>query len=211
MANAITSLRLVLLFILVMMIYLAPPHWQLGNGLLLVVIIALDGVDGYVARRRGETSLFGSVYDIAVDRVVENVLWIVLADLDLVPMWVALVFITRSLMVDSIRGQGIVQGKAPFELTQSRLGQVLVAGRFMRGLYGTVKATTYAWILLFQPAPALYPEFWARWGDSVQAVSLTLVHVSVALCLIRGLPVLVEFYWGQGSGRSALGAAERKV
>jgi len=30
-----------------------------------------------------------------VDRVVENVLWIVLAYLSLVPPWVAIVFITR--------------------------------------------------------------------------------------------------------------------
>ena len=100
MANLITLSRFLLLFLLVASAYSAPPVWQLGNAPLLFLIIALDGVDGYVARKRNETSVFGSIFDIAIDRVVENVLWVVLADLGLVPIWVAIVFITRSSIVD---------------------------------------------------------------------------------------------------------------
>ena len=85
MANLITLLRFLLLFLLVAMAYWASPHLQMINAPLLVLIIALDGLDGWVARRRGETSVFGSIFDIAVDRVVENVLWIVLGDLGLDP------------------------------------------------------------------------------------------------------------------------------
>ena len=51
------------------------------------------GILGYVSMSK--VSLFGSIYDIAANRVVENVLWVVLANLDLVPVWVALVFVTR--------------------------------------------------------------------------------------------------------------------
>ncbi len=194
MANLITSIRFVLLFILVAMAYLAPPHWQLVNPVLLLVIIALDGLDGYVARKRGESSAFGSAYDIAVDRVVENVLWIVLADLELVPIWVSLVFITRGILVDTIRAQGMQEGKTAFEMMRSPLGRFLVSGRFMRGFYGAVKAVTFAWVLLFQPIPTLYPEFWSQWADVVDAVTHVLVYVSVAVCLIRGVPVVWEFY-----------------
>jgi len=95
MANLITLSRFLLLFVLVALAVQAPPTWQLVDAPLLVLIIALDGIDGYVARRRGEASAFGSIFDIVVDRVVENVLWIVLAYLSLVPLWVAIVFITR--------------------------------------------------------------------------------------------------------------------
>jgi CDP-diacylglycerol---glycerol-3-phosphate 3-phosphatidyltransferase len=103
MANLITLLRFLLLFLLVAMAYWASPSMQLVNAPLLVLIIALDGLDGWVARRRGETSVFGSIFDIAVDRVVENVLWIVLGDLGLIPIWVAIVFIVRGAIVDAIR------------------------------------------------------------------------------------------------------------
>jgi CDP-diacylglycerol--glycerol-3-phosphate 3-phosphatidyltransferase len=206
MANMITSLRFMLLFLLVAMIYLAPPPWQLLNPLLLILIIALDGLDGYVARRRGESTLFGSVYDIAVDRIVECTLWIVLADVGLVPLWVALVFITRGVLVDSIRGQAATRGIGAFEMMRSSLGRFLVAGRLMRGLYGAVKAIAYAWILLFQPVPALWPAWWGEWADPVQAVTGVLVYVALAMCLVRGVPVVVEFYLAEGQSRKARAA-----
>jgi len=60
-----------------------------------LIIIALDGVDGCVAHNRGEISLFGSIFDIAADRMVESVLWLVLANQDLVPVWVTILFLTR--------------------------------------------------------------------------------------------------------------------
>lgn len=194
MANLITSARFALLFLLVSMVYLAPPRWQLIDPLLLILIIALDGVDGYVARRRGEASVFGSVYDIAVDRAVENILWIVLADVELVPVSIALLFITRGILVDTVRGQSIAQGIGAFEMMRSPLGRILVAGRFMRGLYGTAKGFAFSWILLIQPLRALLPEFWARWNDVINLITYSLVFVAVVLCLARGIPVLVEFY-----------------
>jgi CDP-diacylglycerol--glycerol-3-phosphate 3-phosphatidyltransferase len=199
MANLITSFRFMLVFVLVAMIYLAPPAWQLVNPLFLIFIITLDAIDGYVARRRGENTVFGSVYDIAVDRVVENILWIVLADMDLVPVWVALVFVTRGLLVDSIRGQAANRGVGAFEMMRSPLGRFLVAGRFMRGFYGTLKAVTFAWILLFQPVPVLFPDFWAQWAAPLGMVSLSLVYFSVIICLVRGIPVFLEFYRSEGT------------
>ena len=197
MANLITLARFLLLFLVVAMAYWAPPQWQLLNAPLLLVIIALDGVDGYVARKRRETSVFGSIFDIAVDRVVENVLWVVLAHLDLVPIWVALVFIVRGTIVDSIRYAAISQGETAFGMMQSSLGRLLVAGRFMRGLYGSLKAVTFAWILLIQPWPALDPATWAAWSELTGIVTTALVHASVALCILRGAPVVLEFVIAQ--------------
>ena len=201
MANLITSGRFILLFLLVAMAYFAPPAVQLLNPVLMIVIIALDGVDGYVARKRGETSVFGSVYDIIVDRVVENVLWVVLADLDLVPVWIAIVFITRGLMVDTVRSHAAAQGQSAFGMMRSPVGRFLVAGRFMRGFYGTVKACAFAWILAFQPVPQLWPAFWAQWAPTVLGVTALLVYVSVGVCLLRGVPVLMEFYWSRPTVR----------
>lgn len=194
MANLITSGRFLLLFLLVAMAYFAPPAAQLFNPLLLIVIIVLDGVDGYVARKRNETSVFGSVYDIIVDRVVENVLWVVLADLDLVPVWVAIVFITRGLMVDTVRSHAASEGESAFGMMRTPLGRFLVAGRFMRGVYGTVKAFAFGWILAFQPVPELWPSFWSGWSHPITVIGAALVYVSVAVCVLRGIPVLAEFY-----------------
>lgn len=193
MANLITLLRLLLIFPLVAMVYRAPADWQLLSVPLLYLIIALDGLDGYVARRRRETSVFGSIFDIAVDRVIEYVLWAVLGHLGLVPMWVALVFIVRGTLVDSIRYAAISEGETAFGMMRSPLGRFLVAGRFMRAMYGALKAVTFGWVLLLQPLPSLAPGLWAEWAAVLSVTTLVLVYLSVLVCLVRGVPVLVEF------------------
>jgi CDP-diacylglycerol--glycerol-3-phosphate 3-phosphatidyltransferase len=193
MANMITLLRFLLLFLLVAMAYWASPHMQMVNAPLLVLIIALDGLDGWVARRRGETSVFGSIFDIAVDRVVENVLWIVLGDLGLIPMWVAIVFIVRGAIVDTIRYAAISRGETAFGMLRTPIARTLVAARWMRGGYGVVKAATFGWVLMLQPLPTLYPHAWAQWSPMLQSITTALVLTSVAFCLVRGLPVIAEF------------------
>lgn len=192
MANLITVSRLPLLFLLVWLAYVGAPAWKLALAPMVLFIFILDAIDGWVARRRGESSVFGAVIDIAVDRVVENVLWVVLAHLGLVPVWVPLLFLTRGILVDSLRSKGVASGVTPFAMMRTPLGQWLVAGRPMRLVYGVVKATAFTWLLLLLPLPEVAPVLWAAWGGVMQGVGTALVNASVALCLLRGLPVLVE-------------------
>lgn len=205
MANLITLVRLVLLFVLVAMTYRAPPEWQLLDAPLLLLVIGLDGIDGWVARRRGETSAFGAIFDIAADRTVEYVLWIVLADLGFVPIWVALVFVVRGTVVDAIRYGAVLEGESPFGMMRSRWGRMLVAGRFMRGFYGVLKALAFALILLLQPLDVLAPAWWAPWREATWLLADGLVLASVAVCLLRGVPVIAEFARSHGATDPASG------
>lgn len=194
MANLITLSRLILLWIVIMVAYMAPPIWQLANVLLLIVVFVTDGLDGYVARKRSETSLFGALFDIAADRIVELTLWIVLADLDMIPIWVPLVYITRGVMVDAIRASDAESTRSePFAMMQSPLGRWLVAGRFMRAFYAVLKAVAFCWLLLIMPLPELLPGIWAEWGWLLSGAGLFMVYLSVLICLARGIPVMVEF------------------
>lgn len=198
MANLITLSRFLLLFVLVALALKASPAWQLANAPLLVLIIALDGIDGYVARRRGETSTFGSVFDIMVDRVVENVTCLVLAYLNLLPLWVAILFLTRGIIVDSIRYRAVAEGESVFGMMRSRWGRLLVAGRFARGLYGALKLAAFGWLFLIQPWPALYPELWNAWKATLAAAGDILVFATVIMCVARAVPVVIEYLWAEG-------------
>ena len=51
MANFITFIRLILLFVLVLSIYWADPSWQRANMPLLFFIMVLDALDGWTAER----------------------------------------------------------------------------------------------------------------------------------------------------------------
>jgi len=193
MANLITLSRLLLLFVLVIIAYQAPPALQLLNVPLLGTIFLMDAFDGYIARLRNETSQFGALFDIAADRIVENVLWVVMADLNLVPVWVTILFITRSFLVDTIRSYGASRGQTPFGMMETRLGRFLVAGRTLRLLYGIAKALTFGYLLLIYPLPAVAPGLYAALEPEIDWCKDLLVYTSVILCVIRALPVLGEF------------------
>ena len=191
MANAITLSRLVLLIIVLLIAYFGGPVLQLANVLLLILMFVGDAIDGPVARARGEETRFGAVLDIACDRAVEYVLWVALADLDAIGLWVPVLFLLRGTVVDGMRG-AVSAGDTPFSMMQSRLGRFLVAGRFMRGFYGVIKAVAFCWLFFLLPLPELVPDIWSEWAFWLNGFGLVLVWISAALCVIRGVPVIVE-------------------
>jgi CDP-diacylglycerol--glycerol-3-phosphate 3-phosphatidyltransferase len=203
-ANLITLSRIFLLFMVILMAYQPPSWWQFLDVPLLIIVFVSDALDGYVARKRNETSLFGAMFDIASDRIVEMSMWVVLAHLGLAPVWAPLVFIVRGSIVDAIRaGEGATHGKRPFDIMEHPLARWLVAGRFMRAFYAVVKAHAFCWLLLIQPMPSMVPGFWARWSWLMEGIGLALVWSAVILCIARGAPVVVEFAFRErrsGSG-----------
>ena len=142
-ANLITVARLLLLFVAIALIYWGSAGAILFAVLLIAIVFAGDGLDGYVARRRKSTSQFGAVFDIAGDRIVENALWVIFAELQLIPVWIPLLVLTRSFVVDGLRSISYAEGMTAFgerNMMRSQLTEWLTAGRFMRTLYGYAKA-----------------------------------------------------------------------
>ena len=201
MANLITLSRLVLLLAVVAIAYRPVSIVQFWIWPILSLVFISDGLDGWVARRRGEESLFGALFDIAVDRIVELTLWIVLADLDLVPIWIPIVFVVRGVLVDAIRASQVqADRRGPFSLLNSPLARWLVAGRFMRGFYATIKAFAFVGLFLIKPLPlgieAVFPatgDAWAPLQAGFESLVMALAYLAVALCALRGLPVIAEF------------------
>ena len=200
MANLVTLSRLLVLLLVVWLFYQPLSPWSFANFFLIVFIFVSDGLDGYIARKRNETSLFGALFDIAGDRIVELTLWIVAADTDLVPIWVPLVFIIRGVIVDTIRSSNAVaEGVAPFALMRSPLGKFIVAGKLMRILYAVAKAAAFAGLALQVPGPMFLGEFWERIGWLLTGLTYFFVYLSVVLCIARGLPVIAEFVYARKS------------
>ncbi|MDY6829784.1 MAG: CDP-alcohol phosphatidyltransferase family protein [Pseudomonadota bacterium] len=193
MANLITLSRLLLLLALVLLLHSPPTWWQLFNLPLLILIFVSDGLDGYVARKKNQSTLFGALFDIAADRIVENVLWVVLAVLGYAPVWVPILFIVRGAIVDAIRSHDASEGIAPFAGTRSLMMQTLVSGRSMRIGYAVLKATTFGYLVLFMPLQWLNFPGWTTHGPLIHTLANWLIGSTVALNLVRGLPVVVDF------------------
>ena len=102
-ANSITFLRAVLSFVVIAMLFQVTDNMYLGAFFLTILVIWMDGLDGFFARLLNETSKIGALVDILGDRVVENVYWISFAYLGWIPLWIPLVVISRGIVTDGIR------------------------------------------------------------------------------------------------------------
>jgi CDP-diacylglycerol--glycerol-3-phosphate 3-phosphatidyltransferase len=201
MANAITIGRLLLLFLVVWLIYVGDAYVVAVCAVLIAVVFASDGIDGYVARKRGSTSDFGAVFDIAGDRVVENTLWVVFAELQVIPVWMPILVLTRGFLVDGMRSLGMSEGMTPFgerNMMRSAFTRWLTAGRFMRALFGYVKAAGF--VFLTGLVASEKSDAAGTWVESLYdftpftVFGWATVGLAIALTVIRGLPVLFDAY-----------------
>ncbi len=190
MANILTLSRLGFLAVAVYLLYQpgSTSRW-IAFGLILFIIF-IDAIDGTIARQRGEASALGAVLDIAIDRVVENVFWIVFTHLMLLPVLPALVVVTRGILTDAVRGFGLARGTTPFEMMQSEWGKWLVSHRFMRSLSGLTKTALFTGLAALLAFRASFPD--ATWLPAYETMLYWLAWVTVGVNLLRGIPVLVE-------------------
>jgi CDP-diacylglycerol--glycerol-3-phosphate 3-phosphatidyltransferase len=200
LANWITLSRFPLLLVIILILYFGSPGAQLAGVLLLFAGLMLDTVDGMVARKTGQTSLFGSVLDIAADRTYELVLWVCFADLGMIPLVIPLIIIARTTLTDALRSIGVGQGTAPFDQHRTALGRFLVGSTWMRSGYAVSKVVTFCGLALVLALDG-YPE---DSRHAVAAASLLKVFQATAwlalvFCVFRGLPVIISSlrrYWG---------------
>lgn len=203
MANLLTIIRMILCVLAIEFIFSGRPDLVVASIFMTLFVVVLDGLDGIVARALNEQSKFGSVFDILGDRVVENLYWIAFAVIGWVGVWVPMVVVARGIITDGLRSMALAEGYTAFgssTMMQNKFCHFLTASRFSRAVYGVAKVLAflmviiahipnieyfngmtlnqYAWYSVFQPQLVLTADI--------------LVYITVAMCIIRGIPVLVE-------------------
>lgn len=201
MANWITLSRLPLLLVYIIILFYGNAQLRLVGVPTILLLMLMDSVDGIVARRTNSTSLIGSVLDIATDRLYELVIWVSFSSLGLIPPAIPLIVISRTTLTDALRSVGVSEGQRAFDQHRSRIGQFLVRSKWMRSSYGISKALSFAGLTLGIALQSYPPnsEAFIMAPRVIQLFAL-LSWVSVAFCVLRGLPVLV------GAARRALEA-----
>jgi CDP-diacylglycerol---glycerol-3-phosphate 3-phosphatidyltransferase len=177
------------------------PVASLVALLMLVVTIALDGIDGYIARRTGKTSEAGAIFDIAADRIVESVFWIYFSSAGLISFWIPVIVIARGGFTDFLRAIASTRGEMAFgekTMMQTSWGKLLVGSRASRAAYGAVKCAAFfslgLW-LHFANAPqwqGMLITGHQNLMSGVRVGAIVLAISTVAFCLVRGVPVIVE-------------------
>ena len=190
MANFITIFRVILMFIGVYLIYTHLNIQTAGIWALILTILAfaLDGLDGYIARKFNEASKLGALLDIMSDRIVENTFWILFAVMGWLPILFPLIAITRGFITDTIRSAAMEKGYTAFGASTMQRNPVCIfitSSKFMRISYAVAKVAAFVVIVASKvpgcPMPAL-----------VFTVGYWLAVIAIVFCVVRGLPVVIE-------------------
>jgi CDP-diacylglycerol--glycerol-3-phosphate 3-phosphatidyltransferase len=165
---------------------------DLAAVLLTVAAIALDGLDGYLARSRGLVTPLGAQIDILGDRVVENLFFTFFAVSGLISLWVPVLFFARGTVTDFFRGLAARSGRNGFgrnSMLDTWWGRTLVASRASRAAYAALKCVCFCCLGILLPLRHL-PL--AQFNTCLLSAGQTLTGVTAAFCVVRAIPVIWE-------------------
>jgi CDP-diacylglycerol--glycerol-3-phosphate 3-phosphatidyltransferase len=166
---------------------------------LTVAAIALDALDGHIARKKKMATPVGAQLDILGDRMIENVYFTYFAVVGMVSLWLPILFFARGAVTDFLRGLAMKAGHSGWganAMLQTWWGRALVGSRWSRGLYAAMKCLCFCYLglelALTRGPMALIGELTADAQTMIRMGAQTLTWMTAAFCLVRGLPVLVE-------------------
>ncbi len=110
--NVLTVLRILLVPVLVAALLGETAHGDLLAAIVFALASATDAIDGYLARARNSITTFGKLMDPVADKLLVIAALFALVSLERLPVWIAMVIVTRELAVTATRmaatGQGVV-------------------------------------------------------------------------------------------------------
>jgi CDP-diacylglycerol---glycerol-3-phosphate 3-phosphatidyltransferase len=169
---------------------------DLAAVLLTVAAIALDGLDGYLARKLKLATPLGAQLDILGDRVVENLFFTFFAASGLISFWIPVLFFVRGTLTDFLRGLAARTGRSGFgknSMIESWWGRSLVASRASRAAYAALKCACFCYLGMLLPiAHAPIPWFDPASRQWLSATGHVLVMATAAFCVVRAIPVIWE-------------------
>jgi len=182
---------------------------------LTVAAIALDALDGHLARKKKMATPVGAQLDILGDRMIENVYFTYFAVVGMVSLWLPVLFFARGAATDFLRGLAMKAGHSGWganAMLRTWWGQALVASRWSRGLYAAMKCLCFCYLgleLALTHGPvALVGELAADAHATIRLGANVLTWMTAAFCLLRGLPVLVEGWKYLGGNMRPVRAAK---
>src|SRR3977135_3583493 len=146
--NQVTLLRVVVAFGAVSLF--GREAMAIRTGVVLTVAaIALDALDGHIARKKKMATPVGAQIDVLGDRMIENVYFTYFAVVGMVSLWLPVLFFARGAATDFLRGLAMKAGHSGWganAMLRTWWGQALVASRWSRGLYAAMKCLCFCYL-----------------------------------------------------------------
>ncbi len=145
---------------------------------LVSIAVLFDALDGVIARAFACESKIGEACDICADHILANLLWIGLAQLGCVSVWVPILTSTRDTLVDCMRlAQLYATHLNFFEQVGETRFRWIVSSRCMRGGYGALKLLSWIACIVSLHHP-------------IDHLLQALVALTLIVCFIRAIPAV---------------------
>ena len=166
------------------------PVRSLIAALLYLVASVGDGVDGYLARSRGQVSVLGKFLDPVADKLMVTAVLVFLVALGRVPAWVVVALIARDLAINGLRSVASTEG---IVIAASRGGKIKTALQLV--------ALTML-LLHFR-----YPLLGLGINVDYNTAGLVVLYISLGVSILSGIDYVVEFF--RATGNDARGGSSK--
>ena len=183
--NSITMSRIVMIPLL---LWILSPHfpWQ-ANGeqellasILFVLASITDGVDGYLARKRGQVTTMGMLLDPLADKIMVTaaVVALVAYEPQVVKVWIAVVIIGREFAISGLRSIAASEG---FTIQASDLGKLKTVIQIVAVVSAILAHHWYQWDIGLVTLPV-------RW------TAITAIYFCAAVAIISAIDYFIGFW-----------------
>jgi CDP-diacylglycerol---glycerol-3-phosphate 3-phosphatidyltransferase len=176
--NLLTLLRVLAIPVVVVLLVGETENGDVIAAVVFAAAAATDGLDGWIARRRGQVTAFGQLVDPIADKLLIVAALLSLVSLDRLEAWVAMVIIAREVAVTVLRAVAAERG-------------VVIPANWLGKLKTAVQIAAVFGLIAADPAPLLVD---------------VLVYAAVAITVISGLQYFLGVRRGI-EGEDGAGAA----
>lgn len=191
LANIVSVTRIFVAYAAIACLYVQTTWAYIIALVLTIIAFAMDGLDGYLARKLNQSSEWGSVLDILGDRIVEVSYWIVFAVMGWLNIIFPLICVARVFTTDGIRSVALSKGMTAFgdkTMQSTSWGKFICASRFMRISYAVAKVLAFL-LLITVNTPGM--ELW-NGTPILHIITMVFAWAAIIFCVVRAIPVVVE-------------------
>jgi CDP-diacylglycerol--glycerol-3-phosphate 3-phosphatidyltransferase len=183
--NSITMSRIVMIPLL---LWILSVHFPYRNGaeqevlasILFILASITDGVDGYLARKRGQITTMGMLLDPLADKIMVTAALVALVAYNppVVKVWIAVVIIGREFLISGLRSIAASEG---FTIQASDLGKLKTV------------------IQIVSVVSAILAHHWDRWEFGpvvipVRWIAIGAIYFTVVVSTISAIDYFVGFW-----------------
>ena len=167
--NRLTILRLLSIPLVVICLYFPGKLGSFLAALFFGMAFVTDMLDGFIARRYGEVTVFGKFLDPLADKVLVCITMIMLIPIGRIPAWMVMLIVARELAVTGLRsiavGEGIVIQASTLGKYKTVFQSISIVALCLHYEYMSINFHTVGTILLWI---ALIFTLWSGWSYFVK-------------------------------------------